>query len=1065
MFKKIPNPRLMRSALLALCVGSGAAQAAVTVSVGSPVSAGMATFTLQSTTAGTGYLTVLEGTGATCGSVVETQAGQASGGAVDAYRRGSLVLTASTNASYTVRNLAAGIGYKVCATDTAGTNVASATFTTPAMATYTSPGWKTVGSAGFPAGEARYQSLTFAPDGTPYVAYSAGVGQKNTVMHFGGIAWAAVGGAELSDERALVQSLSFAPDGTLYVAFADSSNRCNGGTTACNAKATVMRYNAAASTPAWELVGSAGFSFGLLSYLSLTFAPDGTPYVIYMSNTNPGGPTITNRTAVKRFVDGAWESVDDAALLVDTADHQSLAFAPDGTLYIAYRPNFGSGETKVLRLNTAVSPNAWVPVSNTGLSKGQYQSLSFAPDGRLYMAYMDASSFKSTVKRWDGSTWVNVGGAGFSAGRASYQSLSFAPDGTPYVAYQDDANDSKTTVMRLSGSGTSWETVGSAGFSAGGALYQSLSFAPDGTPYVAYRDDGDASKTIVKRLVNLVAPDAPTAVTAVAGNGQATVSFTAPASNGGSAITGYTVVSNPGGFTGTCAASPCTVTGLSNGTSYIFKVAATNGVGASAASDASASVTPAAPVNGACGSADSTTPLLTSAPSTGLCTAGTAGPITAYTDASISTYLWECKGSGGGADSSLCSASRGYTVTPSAGAGGSISPNTPQVVAYKATPAFTFTANTGYTVAAPVGTCGGALLGSTYTTTAITADCTVAARFTSTDTTAPSITALALSSAPTRSSAGVTVTLDENSAGYWLLVASGAAEPTAAQVKARVNYGGVVVLAKGNLTLAANTAATINMAGLATGTAYTLYLVAEDASGNQSVVARVDFSTAQVALNDTGQTHCYDAANVAALCDAATAGNAGARPRQDGRYGRDVAGMSKVGGGAAGFDFTRICWNGAAEGTTTGANTCTGTLVENTTGTASGTAATDWACTKDNVTGLVWSLQSKTASWNAASAPGYADADHNTPARCGFSADWRMPTRRELLSIVHNGLSTGPVVDAAYFPGTTADWHWSSNSYVPTPTLAAIVNFNDGATNVDLKTGATEFVRLVRSAP
>ena len=43
------------------------------------------------------------------------------------------------------------------------------------------------------------------------------------------------------------------------------------------------------------------------------------------------------------------------------------------------------------------------------------------------------------------------------------------------------------------------------------------------------------------------APDAPTGATATAGNGQASVSWTAPADNGGSAITGYTVTSSPGG--------------------------------------------------------------------------------------------------------------------------------------------------------------------------------------------------------------------------------------------------------------------------------------------------------------------------------------------------------------------------------------------------------------------------------------------------------------------------------------------------------------------------------------
>ena len=90
-------------------------------------------------------------------------------------------------------------------------------------------------------------------------------------------------------------------------------------------------------------------------------------------------------------------------------------------------------------------------------------------------------------------------------------------------------------------------------------------------------------------------PGAPTGVTASAGNAQATVIFTAPVSNGGSAITGYTVTSIPGGLTGNGTASPITVNGLTNGTAYTFTVTATNAIGTSAASSASNSVTPVAP--------------------------------------------------------------------------------------------------------------------------------------------------------------------------------------------------------------------------------------------------------------------------------------------------------------------------------------------------------------------------------------------------------------------------------------------------------------------------------------
>ncbi|MCY9591144.1 S-layer homology domain-containing protein [Paenibacillus chitinolyticus] len=103
-------------------------------------------------------------------------------------------------------------------------------------------------------------------------------------------------------------------------------------------------------------------------------------------------------------------------------------------------------------------------------------------------------------------------------------------------------------------------------------------------------------------------PSEPTNVTATAGDGQAVVSFTAPVSDGGTAITGYEVTASPGDKVVSGTASPITVTGLANGTAYTFTVKALNAAGGSAASVPSNSVTPYAPSSGGGGGGGSSEP-------------------------------------------------------------------------------------------------------------------------------------------------------------------------------------------------------------------------------------------------------------------------------------------------------------------------------------------------------------------------------------------------------------------------------------------------------------------------
>ena len=88
-------------------------------------------------------------------------------------------------------------------------------------------------------------------------------------------------------------------------------------------------------------------------------------------------------------------------------------------------------------------------------------------------------------------------------------------------------------------------------------------------------------------------PGVPTITRTDYGDGEIYLYVTV-SDDGGSAVTGYTASCTDGTttFTGTGADSPITVSGLTNDTAYTCTVTATNAMGTSAASSATASITP-----------------------------------------------------------------------------------------------------------------------------------------------------------------------------------------------------------------------------------------------------------------------------------------------------------------------------------------------------------------------------------------------------------------------------------------------------------------------------------------
>ncbi|MCK5829969.1 MAG: DUF1566 domain-containing protein [Methylococcales bacterium] len=163
--------------------------------------------------------------------------------------------------------------------------------------------------------------------------------------------------------------------------------------------------------------------------------------------------------------------------------------------------------------------------------------------------------------------------------------------------------------------------------------------------------------------------------------------------------------------------------------------------------------------------------------------------------------------------------------------------------------------------------------------------------------------------------------------------------------------------------------------------------------------------------------------------------------------------LTKIGGGRAGFDFTKLDGNGQPLDA----------------------KASNWSCVKDNHTGLIWEIKTDNGSihdkdntyrWGGVTALGsgtkgryYSDWDilvngSNAESLCGFS-NWRVPTSAELGSLVDFSRKD-IAIDTDYFsyalPGV-----WSSEPYaVDSANLAWIVGFKSG------NTGHTQRLKMLQ---
>jgi len=123
----------------------------------------------------------------------------------------------------------------------------------------------------------------------------------------------------------------------------------------------------------------------------------------------------------------------------------------------------------------------------------------------------------------------------------------------------------------------------------------------------------------------------------------------------------------------------------------------------------------------------------------------------------------------------------------------------------------------------------------------------------------------------------------------------------------------------------------------------------------------------------------------------------------------------------------------------------------------------------DNITGLIWQKEDDNKTYNWYLASGTYDAEYNPSSdntcsalNIGGISEWRLPSKKELITIVDYGVSyPGPTINSSFFPNTKASSYCSSTKYAGIPGSSWTVSFNDGILNYGLIKDLNCYVRCV----
>ncbi|MGA3149505.1 MAG: fibronectin type III domain-containing protein [Acidimicrobiales bacterium] len=347
--------------------------------------------------------------------------------------------------------------------------------------------------------------------------------------------------------------------------------------------ASILQYTVTATDSTTPANGNQVVS-GSGSPIVVTGLTNGDSYTFTVTATNSAGT-------------GAASGASNAVVPATVPDAPTIGTATGGDAQasVTFTPPADDGGSSILHY-TVTATDSTTPANGNQVVSGSGSPI-------VVTGLTNGDSYTFTV------TATNTNGTGEVSAPSNAVVPATVPDGPTIgtatggntqasVAFTPPANDGGASILHYTVTATDSTTPANGGETVSGSGSpivvtsltngDSYTFTVTATNSAGTGAASGASNAVVPATV----PGAPTIGTATAGKGTVKLTWTAPSSNGGAAITHYLITPSSGSPVTVGDVTSDTITGLTNGTAYSFTVAAVNSVGTGAHSAASKAATP-----------------------------------------------------------------------------------------------------------------------------------------------------------------------------------------------------------------------------------------------------------------------------------------------------------------------------------------------------------------------------------------------------------------------------------------------------------------------------------------